>query len=113
MAGTAHALSLLLLIPAALHLGAGASLAAEPTPPAEIESHFKAHGPGLTVGNPRTLILDSPRYTLAQCLRECLEGAHGACVAATFHRGNECKLFSSYTGIKRSVVADKVAYIKK
>jgi hypothetical protein len=90
----------------------GAEGSKQSSPP-DVATCFEVYGPGLTVGSPRTKILDSTSYSLERCLRECCDGTHGACVAATFHRGNECKLFSSYKGIERSDVRDKVTYVKR
>jgi len=92
-------------------------LAAQPSPapplPPAFKDRFVVHGPGLTVGKPRQELLDLPRYTLERCLTECLEDRHGRCLAATFHNANECKLFGSYTGIVKSVVPNKITYVRR
>jgi hypothetical protein len=100
--------------------GCGARAIAAPAqgsdagPPAgHADDDFEALGPALTLGEPRTKILDAPAYTVERCLRECREGRHGECVAATFHGRGECKLFSSYTGIVASKVPGKLTFIRK
>jgi hypothetical protein len=96
-----------------LGLWLAANSAPAPTVPPAFEDRFEVHGPGLTVGKPRRELLDRSRYTLERCLTECLEDRHGRCAAATFHNDDECKLFGSYTGIVKSVVANKITYVRK